>query len=60
MLFPGELMSLVTLAVAPRPIVTIAMTDATPMTTPSVVSTDRIAFRRMATSAIKMVVKIIG
>jgi hypothetical protein len=53
-------MSLVTLAVAPRPSVTIAMTDATPMITPSVVRKDRIAFLRSAGMAMRNVVVIIS
>ncbi len=48
-------MSVVIFAVAPRPSVTMAITEATPMTMPSVVNTERIVLRRTSRSAIKIV-----
>ena len=54
-LVPMLAMSAVIFAVAPRPSVTMAITEATPMTMPSVVSTERIVLRRTSRNAIRIV-----
>jgi len=50
-LVPSLEISAVTCAVVPLPIVTMAMTAATPMTTPSTVRNDRRRLRLIARSA---------
>jgi hypothetical protein len=55
MLTPMLETSAVTLSLAPRPSVTSAMTAATPMTMPSMVSTERSVLRRISRMAMSTV-----
>ena len=55
---PSLPMSSVTLAVAPRPTDTSAITAPTPITTPSIVNTERRVLRRISRRAMKIVAQI--
>jgi len=56
-LFPRLAICCCTAAFAPRPMLTIVNTAATPMMTPSMVSAERSTFRRIARSAVTTVIQ---